>query len=166
MMKNLALIILVIVGLIINSSCNKESDTTPDIPQQIIDNSTSMFEGSVIEKELDNEEGIEAWEIKIQNTNSSTVKFYWAVSNQALVKIEGDQGPFDYELNPGMNLINFSTAKTFAISALKNDAITKWELEQNDNFLDQWVYIFEMDDDGETVKVYVDATNGDILQID
>jgi uncharacterized membrane protein YkoI len=65
-----------------------------------------------------------------------------------------------------MNLINFSTAKTFAISALKNDAITKWELEQNENFIDQWVYIFEMDNDGDTQKVYVDATNGDILQID
>ena len=152
--------------LLVQMSCNEDKEASPEVPERLITQTLAMFEGEVIEQEFENEEGIELWEIKIRNPLGSIVSFYWTYSNEDLFKIEGTQEPFDYELNPGMNLINYSTARTFAVSAIKNDEILSWELEQNDDFIDKWVYEFEMNDNGDTRKVYVDALTGDVLQID
>jgi len=165
-MKNAFLIALVFYGLFLLNSCENKNEDAPEVPQSVVDKSLDLFSGEVIEKKIENEEGIDAWEIKIQNTSGSVVQFYWATSNQSLIKIEGTQEPFDYDLSPGSGLINFSVAKTFAVSAVKNNAVTKWELKQEDDFIDKWVYTFEIDDDGATTKIYIDAENGDVLQID
>jgi uncharacterized membrane protein YkoI len=165
-MKNTVLIAFVLFGLLIATSCEKGGEETPEVPQNVIDKSLDLFGGEVLEKKVESEEGIDSWEVKIRNTNGSVVRFYWAVSNQSLVKIEGDQGPFDYELSPGSGLITYSTARTFAVAAVKNDAITKWEVQQEDEFINIWVYTFEIQDDGDIIKVYVDAESGNVLQID
>jgi uncharacterized membrane protein YkoI len=125
-----------------------------------------FFDGEVVEKKLELEDGIEAWEIKIQNTDGAVVIFYWTVTPEILLKMQGDIGPFDYDITPGNNLINYSTARTVAIGAVKNDTIKKWELQQEEDFIDIWVYSFEFDDNGDTSKVYIDAESGNILQID
>jgi len=165
-MKNSTLIILFLVSLIFNIACDESNEPLPEVPQDIINESLNMFEGEVIEKKQESEDGRTAWEIKIQNPGGAIVKFYWSTINSELIKIEGIQGAFDYELNPGMSLINFSTAKTFAIAAVKNDAIIQWELEKNEEFIKKWVYEFEFETGSGTQKVYIDAMNGDVLQID
>lgn len=147
-------------------SCEQKNDTNPEVPQSIIDKSLTYFEGEVIEKEFDEENEIDSWEIKIQSSQGAIVKFYWSSIGQNLMKIEGQLAPFDYEIMPGNSLINYSSAKTIAIGAVKNEIITGWELEENEDFIDNWVYSFEFDDDGQTVTVYIDALNGNILQID
>lgn len=165
-MKNSAFFLIIILSFITLFSCNKSSENVPDVPQSVIDKSLNLFDGEVIEKELETENGVDSWEVKIEDTNGSVLKFYWAVSNEALVKMEGDKGPFDYEIVPGMGLINYSLAKTFAIAIVKNNAIARWKLQKEDSFINKWVYTFEMEKSAGTTKVYVDAQNGDILQID
>ncbi len=153
---------IILLTLIIAFSCDsKTSESNPEVPQHIIDKTLEYFEGEVIEKDLENEEGIEAWTIVVEDNNESIVKFYWPVNGQNLLKMEGQKGPFDYDIWPGDDLINFSTARTVAIGALKNNNITKWELAQEDEFIDKWIYTFEFG----SQKVYVDAENGDVLQI-
>ena len=165
-MKNSLHIPITIFSFIVMFSCNQSTENKPDVPQSAIDKSLNLFDGEVIEKELETEEGVDSWEVKIEDTNGSVVKFYWAVSNEALVKMESEKGPFDYEIVPGMGLINYSAAKTFAIAAVKNNAIVGWKLQKEDSFINKWVYTFEMNKSGGTTKVYVDAQNGDVLQID
>jgi uncharacterized membrane protein YkoI len=165
-MKNQAQLVLPIIIIIFLSSCSEENKPLPEVPEDIINESLTLFDGEVIEKKQVIEDGINAWEVKIENSNGAIVKFYWSTTGNSLIKIEGIQSPFDYELNPGMNLINYSTSKTFAISAVKNSSILNWELEKNQSFIGKWVYEFEFEKGSETQKVYIDAANGDVLQVD
>ena len=164
-MRNLFIYIFLITSLLFITCEQKDNENNPEVPQSVIDKSLDYFDGEVIEKKLEEEEGVEAWEIKIQNSNGSVVKFYWTVNREILLKMEGLVGPFDYEIHPESDLINLSTAQTIAIGAVKNNAIEKWVLKQEEDFIDKWVYSFEFNDDGETVKVYIDAEKGDILEI-
>lgn len=159
-------ILVLMVLLSVLTACSNNDDTTVAVPQEIISNSLDFFDGTVIEKGIETENGIEAWEVEIQNSAGAIVRFYWVVDNKTLVKIEGDQGPFTYEINPGGGLINFTTARTFAVSAVKNDALVAWELEQEEEFADDWVYEFEIADGMDDKTVYIDAMNGNVLQID
>lgn len=160
-MKNLYLSIYLVISLFV-ISCDSSDENNPEVPQDVIDNSLDLFDGEVIEKKLEEEEGSVAWEVKIQNNEGSIVKFYWTINGLALLKIEGQTGPFEYNILPGNNLINFSTAKTVAFAAIKNDALIRWELSQEDEFINTWVYTFEIG----SQKVYIDAENGNVLQTD
>jgi hypothetical protein len=165
-MKKVRLSILVIYILAVSISCNKE-ETPPEVPQEVINESLSLFDGDVIEKNQEMEDGQTCWKVKIENPEGALVSFYWSTTiNNDLTKILGSKGPFEYDLNPGMSLINLSTAKTFAIAAVKNDSILNWELERNEDFINNWVYEFEFETGSDTLKVYIDAMNGDVLQID
>ena len=158
-MRSLYYLSLVVISMM---ACDSTNDTKPQLPQLILDQSLEIFSGTIINSGLEEEEGSEFWEIKIENDEGAIVNFYWTVVGQELRKIEGDQGPFNYDLWPGDRFINFSTAKTVAIGGVKNSNITSWELAQEEEFNDLWVYTFRFD----LQKVYVDAENGNILQID
>ena len=152
--------------LLVNFSCTESSDNNPKTPQDIIDKSLAHFNGNVIEQSFEQEEGVDSWEIKIANENGAEVKFYWSTNGQFLIKMEGLNGPFDYDIMPGNGLINFSTANKFAKGAVKNESIIKWRLKQEEEFIGNWVYTFEfLDKNGGSSKVYIDASNGDILEI-
>lgn len=165
-MKNLSIPFFLFISLLFISCEQTDNENNPEVPQSIINQSLDFFDGEVIEKKLEEEEGEKVWEIKIQNNDESIVKFYWTVNRETLLKMEGPVGPFDYEIQPGNNLINFSTARTVAIGAVKSNTIEKWQLEQEKEFIDTWVYTFEFDNDGSSLIVYIDAENGNILQID
>ena len=160
-MRNLYQIILFAM-LTYASACDSSEEGNPEMPQTIIDQSLELFSGSVVDSGLEEEEGLNLWKVKIANGNGAAVSFYWTVSGQAFFKMEADAGPFDYDIWPGDNFINFSTAKTVAIEGVKNSNITAWELAREAEFNDLWVYTFEFD----VRKVYVDAENGNILEID
>jgi len=153
----------ILLGLLsVLFSCTSGNEETLQVPQEIIDNSLEFFDGEVLETKMEQEEGLDAWEIKIQNQEGSIVSFYWTVAGSTLFKIDGQTGPFDYDLLPGNNLISFTTAKTPAFAAVKDDTLNRWELAQEDKFINKWVYTFEIG----SQKVFVDAENGDILEID
>ncbi len=165
-MKNIFLITIIIASLAL-VSCNETSeDNNPTVPQSVIDNSLNLFDGSVIETGTEEEDGIKSWEIKIQDSEGAIVKFYWDIRTEFLVKIEGQVGPFAYDIAPGNNLINYSTAKTVATGAIKNSSLLRWKLKKESDFINKWVYSFEFDDNNNTIKVYIDAENGDVLEID
>lgn len=160
-MKNI-LGILVIISVLL--ACENNKEVNPEVPEGFINNSLEIFSGSVIERKSELEDGIDAWEIKVENEQGSVVKFYWAKVGQDLIKIVGQTAPFDYNINPGLSLINLNTAMTVAISAVKNDNLSRWILDKDDDFSGKWIYSFEFDEISRTV--IVDALNGDILEID
>jgi uncharacterized membrane protein YkoI len=49
---------------------------------------------------------------------------------------------------------------------VKNDALVAWELKKEEDFADDWVYEFEIADSMVDKTVYIDAMNGNVLQID
>lgn len=165
-MKNLILSISLAL-LYVFASCSKTNDdSNPEVPQSAISKSLDYFNGELIEKKFESEEGVNAWELKIQNNKGSIVKIYLSLADESLLKLEGLVGPFDYDIHPGISLINFSTAFTIAVAAAKNNSVLNWELQQEDNFIDKWIYTFELDDAGSSINISIDAENGDILEID
>lgn len=160
-MKNILGILVILSTLV---ACEKSNETDLDVPESAINKSLEMFNGSIIERRSEIEDGIEAWAIKIENENRSVVKFYWSKNGLALIKIDGQEAPFDYDINPGENLINLSTAMTIAKSVVKNENVNRWKLKQEDEFIGKWIYSFEFEEISR--NVFMDALNGDILEID
>jgi len=152
--------------LLVQFSCQKKGDPSPVAPLEIQDKSTAMFNGEVVETDSETEDSIELWEVKVKNAENEVVKFYWRKDTGQLHEIDGQEAPFVYEVTPGMGLITYSAAKTQAIAALKNDKLLRWQLQKESDFANAWVYRFEFDDDGTEKRVYVDATTGNILEID
>jgi len=148
------------------SACNNTDETALEAPSGIQDKSIALFDGQVFESKKEKEDGIELWEVKVQNSIGAIVRFYWRMDSGVLYKIDGQEEPFNYEVTPGNGLITYTAAKTQAIAAVKNDNLLRWQLEKESNFANKWVYRFEIDDDGTTLRVFVDATNGDVLEID
>ena len=165
-MRSLSISILLFTSLLFASCEQTDNENNPEVPQSLIDRTLDYFDGEVLEKKQEEEEGVKSWKIKIKNSNGSIVNFYWTFVGDFLLKMEGQVAPFEYDIHPGNNLINFSTAKTIAIGAVKNDGLIKWELEQEEDFIGNWIYTFEFDDDGDSISVYIDAENGNILQTD
>jgi len=147
-------------------SCNNTDNPSPVAPTKIQDKSADIFDGQAIESKKETEDGVELWEVKVQNSNGSVVRFYWRTDSGVLHEIDGQEDPFNYEVTPGNGLITYSTAKTQAIAAVKNDSLLRWQLEKESDFANKWVYRFEFDNDGKTIRVFVDASNGDVLEID
>ncbi len=161
------LFITLTLSIVFFYACDKATDNLNiNVPEGIIIKSLELFDGNIIEKKSDEEDGNKTWEVKIQNSEGSKVKFYWLVGNEALYRIDGQEGPFDYDLNPGNNLINFSVAKTVAMGAVKIEALVKWQIRKEEKFTDNWVYNFEFNKTNGSTTVYIDAENGNILKID
>lgn len=151
-----------IITLVI--ACGEDAPVNPSIlnPEQAAQKAQSVVDGQVTSAELDslNHE----WDVKITTTTGALVKVELVQSTGAIDKIEGIEGPFNYEVVPGAGLINFSVAKTSAFSAMEGitDNIKSWELEQND--LGEWIYEFTFLSGGQESKVKIDALNGHVIQ--
>ncbi len=163
-MKTLLNILTIMVLLMVTSCGDTQNEPSPEPPQNIIDKSLSYFDGDVIEKYQDTEDGVAVWKVKIRNSKGSVLKFYWRVSDGSLYEMEGETGPFDYEVVPGNNLINFQAALTIAKGSVKNDNLQGWYLKKESRFKDIWVYEFEFDINGNDIKVYIDAASGNVLE--
>ncbi len=155
--------VIALIGAFAFSSCSEEQNDVNPVPQSIINLSLDLFDGEVLQKKQEEEDGVKAWEVEIRNSQGSVVVLYWTVNQETLLKLKGDIGPFDYDVQPGNQLVNFSTAQTVAVGAIKNSALVKWELAQDEDFIGDWVYSFEFDG---AKKVYVNAKSGDVLQVD
>ncbi len=159
------LFVITLLGLSMLVACSGSDDKNPEAPQNIVDKSLGIFDGTVQEKKGTSEEGVDVWEIKIQNNAGSIVTFYWIRSNEELLKMTGTTSPFDYDLTPVQGVINFSAAKTFAIQAAKNINIVQWVFRQEQDYNDVWVYTFEITDPDGNIQVLIKGTNGDTLAI-
>ena len=163
-MKVTAIRVLFALILLI-SSCSEETAVDPVIPSGLIDSSLLYFDGEVISSVNSQVNEIDAWEVKIQNSNASLVSIYWRIEPMILLQIEGTRGPFDYDISPGNILINLSTARTIAMVQAHETNMIHWILRQNTyNSNDNWVYVFEFEKEASiSVKAFVDASNGNIL---
>jgi hypothetical protein len=78
-----------------------------------------------------------------------------------LHKIESQEGPFDYDIDPENGLISFQDAKNAAMALVSSsDFLKEWELDKDSYWCRQfntWVYSFDFD---EAEDVIIDAATG------
>ena len=165
-MYNKALLLLLTLSMVF-VSCADNTDSDPETPLGIIESSLAYFEGKIVEKTIEKVNGIDAWKIKIENEIGSILSFYWQIGSLILIQVDGSRGPFNYDLSPGTNLINFSSARTLAMGQVQNTNILNWILRQDIDRNNKYLYVFDFENSSNlSIKIYVDAENGNILQID
>ncbi len=106
------------------------------------------------------------YDIDIVTTEGAVLEFEYYQADRSLKSIEGDSGPFDYEVNPGMGLVPFSIARAAALGTISDGSgeILRWDLEF-DNSRNIWVYTLEIMDGNEVEStILINASTGTITQ--
>lgn len=149
----------ILPAILLLIACEDPFDKAEEsIPDSLLKNSTVLFEGEVIETSSATINGMDLWNIAVENESGSVVNFYWRKSFKNLYKIEGTKGPFDYNLNPPFSVINFATARFLATNNFSLGNITSWSFEPSPKENMKWFYTFR--GDGEVPKVVLDAGSG------
>ncbi|SDK59732.1 PepSY domain-containing protein [Lacicoccus qingdaonensis] len=122
-------------------------------PQDAVDKINSLYEGTVVEVELDGDDGVYYYEIEIVNGD---IKYDSKVDadNLEVIKLEKDGADSEESLN-SVKRITPEAALEIADGEVDGE-ITGWELE-NDK------YEIVIETDGQPVIVEIDALTADIL---
>lgn len=122
----------------------ESDDSLPQVavPDSIVAKALALVPGATVtEAETEVEHGIVVFQVKLQAKTGGEVEVQLLASG-ALFEIEGEKGPFDYDVNPGTGIVSFSAARTAALAA-KAGTIKVWELERDAN--GTWYYYFRLD---------------------
>lgn len=117
--------------------------------------------GSVTKVEADTERGLAVWEVKVRTASGGLVELKIVQENGAVLEMEGETGPFDYDVTPGAPLVSLAAARA-AAEAAQPGTLKQWELELEEN--NRWEYEFYIVTAGATVyEVEVDAEAGTVI---
>ena len=149
-------------GTILLAACSESSTTAPTSGGQddVIAKTTAMTNGSGSVISTVKNDDTQHWEVRVDMPgDGGIVKFEYQFNSNELREVKGLSSSFEYEIEPGNGLINYSNAKSTAISAV-NGSISEWKLEKDvsDN---NWQYIFQIG----SSEVRINAVTGNIIRI-
>jgi uncharacterized membrane protein YkoI len=154
---------LFISGIILITACSENSTTAPITAggqDEVIAKTTAMTKGSGSLVSTFKNDDTQHWEVKVDMPgDGGIVKFEYQLNSNELKEVKGLTPSFEYEIEPGNGLINYSSAKSIALSAV-NGSIIEWKLEKDasDNM---WQYRFQIG----SSEVRINAINGNIVRI-
>ena len=132
--------------------------------QGAIQHAQNLLDGRVSESDSDQDWGVSVYKVEITTRSNAEVDFMFKASDNSLRKIQHDNGPINYDINPGNGLVKLSTALQAAKSKANSSNITEFELDKDvwwgPKYGNKWVYAVEFDDD---YRVIVDAKTGNTL---
>jgi uncharacterized membrane protein YkoI len=149
-------------GTILLSACSESSTTAPSTSGQddVIAKTTAMTKGSGSVVSAVKNDDTQHWEVRIDMPgDGGIVKFEYQLNSNELREVKGLSSSFEYEIEPGNGLINYSSAKSIALGAA-NGSIIEWKLEKDvsDN---NWQYRFEIGGS----EVRINAATGTVIRI-
>lgn len=142
-------------------SCENPLENQEDVPADLIETTLNIFDGEIIEQGSSKLDDISVWKVKIRNSSDAITSFYWRKPYYNIFKIVGEKGPFDYNLNPPLDVISLNTAKFLAINQNTNDALNYWEFTRSSGEMN-WYYRFYIKD--KSFPISVDAGSGEIIR--
>lgn len=117
---------------------------------------------TIVSAKVDDERSLATWKVEARLASGARVEFELLQSNGLVISIEGEMGPYDYDLNPGNGIVTFANARTAALAA-QAGTIVQWELELEER--DRWEYEFYIRDaQGALWEVELDAKTGRVLE--
>ncbi len=153
--------IILILSVALLFSCEDPLDEQIEVPGELINSTQLFFEGSVIEKGAANVDDVDAWKIKLQNSDGAITTFYWRKTYNSLFRIDGEKGPFSYEIKPPFDVINFSTAKFLAFNSNSTEDLVSWTFSRRDDVA-KWYYQFYLEDRED--PIIIDAGSGEVVR--
>jgi uncharacterized membrane protein YkoI len=154
------LLLLMMTMIVVNCS-NDDDEDALQAPESAVNKALALIPGTVTESEPEIEEGVSAWKVDITTQQGAEVEVYCRQDNNDLLRIDGESGPFDYNIAPGNGLIDFNQAKTIADGETDED-LGSWQLRMEDKYNNQWVYTLEHT----TTRVYINAVDGTVLDVE
>jgi uncharacterized membrane protein YkoI len=110
----------------------------------------------IIATRTDEENGIATWKVTASLPSGARLSFELLQANGIVISVEGEVGPFTYDLEPGNGIASFANAMAAALRA-QAGSIVKWELELDDSDR-RWEYEFYIRDaQGGVWEVELDA---------
>lgn len=140
----------------VSSSNNNQSITAT----QAVQKAQQTNPGTVTKTELTTHNGVKVWEVYMITSSGGELKIKYRVDDGTMVEMKGTSPSFDYEVEPGMNLIKYSAAKSIALNA-RSGEIQLWKLEKDESD-NRWEYRFFITPEWE---IRIDATTGVVLRI-
>lgn len=162
-MKKLAIysLSLLFAGFLFSCSDDEEQTIVPINEQQAASKALTMTSGTVISTDPDTTSaGAIYYDVEVRTSAGAIIEFEYFQADGSLKSIEGDSGPFDYEVNPGMGLMLYSAARTKALNTHAG-AITGWDLVKGSSGI--WTYTFEIETDSNSFTVKINAQTGEII---
>ncbi len=149
-------------GTILLTACSENSTTAPSIGGQddAVAKTSVMTKGSGSVVSTIKNNGTNHWEVKVDMPgDGGIVKFEYRLNSNELREVKGLSSSFEYEIEPGNGLINYSNAKSIALDAVSGNII-EWKLEKDESD-NNWQYRFEIG----TSEVRINASNGNIIRV-
>lgn len=153
---------LVLSGVILLTACQDNSTTAPSAGGQsdVLSKTTTMTNGTGSIVSTIKNDDTQHWEVRVDMTgDGGIVKFEYQLNSNELREVKGLSASFEYEIEPGNGLINYSAAKSIALGAV-NGNIIEWKLEKDESD-NNWQYRFYISNS----EVRINAANGNILRI-
>lgn len=153
---------LIISGTFFLIACSENSSTAPaSIGQDnVIAKTITITKGSGSIVSTIKNDDTQHWEIKVDMPgDGGIVKFAYQLNSNELKEIKGLTQSFEYEIEPGNGLMNYSIVKSIAHGTVIGD-ITAWKLEKDESD-NNWQYRFEIG----TSEVRINAANGNIIRV-
>jgi hypothetical protein len=139
-----------------DSTQTLQSNSTGEI-EESIRIAYSAVEGKIIKAEKKYAKEKSFWEVVVITASGSEIEFQVSTDNRMILGITADEGPFDYELLPGENLIRFSDARSKAESA-SGSKVLKWRFVEGKSGMQ---YHFWMFTKGGAAQFKLDAVTGE-----
>ena len=167
-MYNKSLFVLaVLLCMSLNIACSEDvsssNNNSPITETQAVQKAKQVNSGAVTKTELTTHNGIKVWEVYMTTPSGGQLKIKYQVDDGTMVEIKGTSPSFDYEVRPGMNLINYSAARFVALN-VKNGDILEWKLEKDESN-NRWEYRFDIRSEGKNWEVRIAASSGVVLRI-
>ncbi len=163
MLKRSFFILSLILSITFTNACSEDvnnSNNSSITETQAIQKAKLTNPGAVTKTELTTHNGVKVWEVYMITESGGELKIKYRVDDGTMVEMKGTSPSFEYEVQPGMNLINYSNAKTVALNT-RNGVIMEWKLEKDESD-NRWEYRFFISPEWE---IRIDATSGLVLRI-
>lgn len=157
---------LFISGSILLTACSENSTTAPSTGGQdeVIAKTTTMTKGYGSFVSTIKNDDTQHWEVKVDMPgDGGIVKFEYQLNSNELKEVKGLTPSFEYEIEPGNGLINYSNAKDIALGAV-NGSIIEWKLEKDESD-NNWQYRFVIMFSGDDYDVRINAVTGTIVRV-
>lgn len=117
----------------------------------------------VLSTRADEENDLPTWKVSASLPSGARLSFELLQANGVVISVEGEVGPFTYDVEPGNGIASFANAMAAALRAQAGSVI-KWELELDDDDR-RWEYEFYIRDaQGAVWEVELDARTLRVLE--
>ncbi len=138
-----------------------EFDISIDTIKTLIEN--NLQGATVVDFEVDEERGLTVWKIAIKFETGSYLEIVIVPELAKVLEVEGQRGPFDYDLDFGDGFVTLQQAIDAALEAVGSGEVIRWELELEEE--NEWEFEILIVNELGKWEVEIKAGDGVLIEI-